>query len=276
MMKCKYLLLFFSIVFIYSCKSIPNDIVFFDDLQVGKALPEIPISTLNEEPKILPDNSLSIIVSSSNLLDTKLLEQFNLLPLTSIDPQISRVNTNANFQSYIVDKNGEIVYPILGKIKVEGLTVPELRILMASKLAKYISEPIININLINNRIKIYGEVRSPGVYQLGNIERYSVLDAIAYAGDITLYGNKKSVKLLREDHGKMESVLLDLTSTEIFSSPYFYLKQNDIIVVDPNKTKKKDSTYGNADNYRLSIISTVIGCLSLVASTIVTIVSLNR
>jgi polysaccharide export outer membrane protein len=275
-MKYKYILLLFPIVFLFSCKSTQNSITYFDNLKQGSPVSEIPINTLNEDPVILPNNVLLIIVSSANAVDTKVLEQFNLVPLTSFDTNTGSISSDREIQSYTVDKNGDIFFPVLGKIKVQNLTVIELQNMLMKELSDYLVSPIVTVQLSNNRIKVLGEVLHPGFVDIANDRRYSILDAIAFVGDITVFGDKKAVKLFRETDGKMESVLLDLTSTDIFSSPYFYMKQNDIIVVDPNNTRKKDSRFGVNDNYKLSVISTVLGSISLITSTIITIISISR
>jgi polysaccharide export outer membrane protein len=247
-------------------------------MQKGPNTPVIPVAEYAEESEILPNNWLKITVSSASVLDNELREQFNLMPLVPLDLSASKASSDMRFQDYLVDKNGEISYPILGKIKVDGLTTFAVQELLTKELSKYISQPIVNVSLYNNKIKVLGEVNSPGIYGIGNESRYSVLDALSYAGDITLAGNKRAVKLLRENRekGEMEYAILDLTSTDIFSSPYFYLKQNDIIVVDPSDTRKKDSKYGLQDNYRLSVISTAMGIFSLIATTIITVISINK
>jgi polysaccharide export outer membrane protein len=225
--------------------------------------------------RILPDNFLTIIVSSSDPMDTKILEQFNLLPLLPADPSIAKPTTELRFQGYSVDANGNINFPVLGNIHVAGLTFSEVRDKLEKELQPWISHPIVNVNISNNRVFVYGEVTAPGPVMIGTRLSLSVLEAISYSGDITPHGDKKKVLVIRENNGVMEHGFLDLTSTNIFSSPYFYLKQNDIVCVDYNETRKKDTLYGNADNYKLSLISMVIGTVSLVASAIITIISIN-
>jgi polysaccharide export outer membrane protein len=241
----------------------------FDDLNKGKNLTGIVINSLNDKPTIQPDNVLHIIVSSGNILDSKTYEQFNLLPITPLDPGLTRVSSEMQFQSYYVDNNGEIEFPKFGKIKVQGLTHFELENLLKEKLKQHISDPAVRVNIMFNEVKIFGEVAMPGKYNIDNRERFSILDALSTAGGITSFGDKKSIKLIREENGHIESVILDLTSTDIFTSPYYYLKQKDILIVDPNKTRKKDAQYGSADNYRLSVISTIIGSVSIITSMII-------
>jgi len=266
MIKLKYLPFFFWMVLLFSCKSVPNDLIMFNDLNKGKSLNGMVIDSTNEKVTILPGNVLRIIVSSGNLLDTKTFEQFNLLPLTSAEPSMTRTTNDMVFQTYTVDENGEIEFPRFGRIKVQGLTHFELEDFLQEKLRQYISDPLVRVNVSRNMVRIFGEVGMPGTYSIENKFRYSIMDALAEAGGITTSGDKKRVKLIREENGQMESVVLDLTTSNIFTSPYYFMKPNDIIVVDPNSTRRKDAQYGSADNYRLSVISTIIGSISFVVS----------
>jgi polysaccharide export outer membrane protein len=274
-MKRNFFLFFLPVIFFVSCKSIPKDISYFEDLRANNNIDSIKSMRDNGLLHILPDNYLNIIVSSSNPLDTKILEQFNLLPLATVDPTVIKSSTEMRFQGYTVDEDGDIHFPVLGKVHVAGLTFSKLQNMLEERLREWISDPIVNVSINSNRIFVYGEVASPGPVIVGNRLSLSVLDVIAYCGDITTYGNKKKVLVMRENNGIMEYASLDLTSAAAFSSPYFYLKQNDIVIVDPNETRKKDTLYGNADNYRLSIITMVMGTASLIASAIIAIISIN-
>jgi len=276
MIKSKYLPVFFLLVLLFSCKSIPNDMIMFNDLNNGRNLTGTVVNTENDKPTILPGDGLRIIVSSENIIDTKTFEQFNLLPLTPLDPALIRVSNDMTFQNYTVDENGEIEFPKLGIIKVKGLFYFELEALLQEKLRQYISAPIVRVSIFANYVKIFGEVNLPGIYVIGNRYNYSILDALASAGGITTSGDKKRVKLIREENGRLESAVLDLTTSDIFTSPYYHVKQNDIIVVDPNSTRRKDAQYGSADNYRLSVISTIIGSVSIIASMIIALTVKNN
>jgi polysaccharide export outer membrane protein len=238
----------------------------FNDLNRGKSLTGTVINSENDRVTILPENVLQIIVSSGNVMDTKTFEQFNLLPITPIDPSMTRVSNDMAFQTYTVDEKGEIEFPKFGKIKVQGLTHFELEALLQEKLKEHMSDPVVRVTITRNYIKIFGEVASPGLFNIENRHNYTIMDALAQAGGITSIGDKKHVKLIREENGRLESAVLDLTVSDIFTSPYYHVKQNDIIVVDPNSTRQKDAQYGAADNYKLSVISTIISSVSFIAS----------
>ncbi|MDR1633282.1 MAG: polysaccharide export protein [Dysgonamonadaceae bacterium] len=262
MIKVKYLPFVFFVVLLFSCKSVPEDLIMFNDLNRGRNLTGTAINMENSTTTILPGNTLRIIVSSGSVMDTKTYDMFNLLPVTPIDPATTRVSNDMEFQSYTVDENGEIDFPKLGKIKVQGLTHFELEALLQKKLKSYMSDPVVRVSIERNFIKIFGEVQTPGLFSIENRHNYTILEALAQAGGITSFGDKKQVKLIREENGRLESVVLDLTSSDIFTSPYYHLKQNDIIVVDPNAMRRKDAQYGASDNYKLAVISTIIGTLS--------------
>jgi polysaccharide export outer membrane protein len=275
MLKSKNLLKFAVLILLFSCKSVPDDIIMFYDLNKGKVLSGSEINRTNYNIIIRPENLLNIIVSSASTADYQLKEQFNLLPLTSLDPQAMRVSDDMAFQRYRVDENGEIDYPVFGKFKVGGLTCFEVESLLSDSLKQRLSDPVVRVYISMDNIKVFGEVHKPGLLGTGKYH-YSILDAIADAGDINEFGDRKRVKLLREEEGKISSVILDLTSTDIFSSPYFYLKEKDVIVVDQNRVRKKNSQYGAADNYKLSVISTIIGTISTLTSLVIVAITSTR
>ncbi|MDR0686789.1 MAG: polysaccharide biosynthesis/export family protein [Dysgonamonadaceae bacterium] len=276
MLKLKNLLKFAVLILLFSCKSVPDDIIMFHDLNKGKVLSGSEINRTNYNITIRPESSLNIIVSSASTMDYQLKEQFNLLPLTSLDPQTMRVSNEMTFQRYRVDENGEINYPVLGKFKVQGLTCFEVESILIDSLKQKLSDPVVKVYIVMDSIKVFGEVNQPGALTVVDKYHYSILDAIADAGDINEFGDRKRVKLLREEEGKISSAILDLTSTDVFISPYFYLKEKDIIVVDPNRARKKNSQYGVADNYKLSVISTIIGTISTLTSLIIVAINSGK
>jgi polysaccharide export outer membrane protein len=269
MIKSVRLMQCLLLISLFACKSVPDDLIMFDNLNKGAVLSNVEINDTNYESLVIePENTLSVTVSSADVRDYELKEQFNILPLTSFNPITARVTGDMAFQNYRVDANGEIDYPVFGKIKVAGLTNIEVEQLLLEKLKTKLTAPQVRVYVDKESIKIFGEVGNPGIQSISK-RHFSIIDALANAGGITANGDKKHVKLIREENGQLTSVMLDMTSTDIFSSPYFYLKQKDIIVVDPNHKRLRDSLYGSADNYRLSIISTIIGAVSTIVSIIV-------
>jgi polysaccharide export outer membrane protein len=164
---------------------------------------------------------------------------------------------------YIVNVDGEINFPVLGKIIVAQMTTKQLTNKLTELLLPYLKNPVINIRLDNFKITVLGEVRLPGSYPVFN-ERISIIEAIGLAGDLTIYGKRKSVILIREQNGKRTFTSIDLTNKELFNSPYFYLAQNDVIYVEPNNTKVNSSVVGpntSAIIASLSILITLVAIL---------------
>ena len=150
---------------------------------------------------------------------------------------------------YLVDKDGNIDFPILGKIHVEGLSRNQLRDLLKAQLIEggHLTEPIITINFLNFKISVQGEVNRPGSFQVSG-ERITLLEALSMAGDLTIYGRRDAVAVIRETQGGRFILVNDLTSTEIFNSPCYYLQQNDIVYVEPNKRRIQQSNINQNNN----------------------------
>ena len=204
------------------------------------------------EPKIQQNDILSINVSA---MDAEAALPFNLFEAgntTSVPKPIT----------YLVNSDGEINFPVLGKIKVEGFTTKEITSHLAETLAVYIKNPIVNIRLTNFKVTVLGEVKAPGTYTVPN-ERISILEAIGMAGDLTIQGKRKTVVLIREQNGKRTFIDIDLTSREILNSPYFYLAQNDVLIVEPNKSKVNSSAVGANTGIILTSISFLISIVAI-------------
>ncbi|WP_111709662.1 polysaccharide biosynthesis/export family protein [Lutibacter citreus] len=203
----------------------------------------------NYAPKIQSDDILNITV---NGFDPETAKPFNLY-------QGGDQASSTKSITYLVDIEGDITFPILGKIPVAGLTTNELKNWFIKELELYMKKPIVNIRLENFRVSILGEVKSPGSFKLEN-EKVSIPEAIAMAGDISIQGKRKNILLIRKNGEKIESIRLDLTDKSIFKSPYYYLAQNDIVYVEPNKAKVNSSAIGTTS----SLISIATALLSLV------------
>jgi polysaccharide export outer membrane protein len=141
---------------------------------------------------------------------------------------------------YLVDVNGLIDFPVVGKIKVDGLTLRAVKDLIAQKLKDYVKDPVIEARIINYKVTVLGEVSHPGTVLAPN-HKMSVIDAIAAAGDIPISGRKDNVMVIRENEGTREFARLNLNSRNVFTSPYYYLKQNDIVYVEPARIRRQQS-----------------------------------
>jgi len=174
--------------------------------------------------------------------------------------------TGAELQTYIVDNQGCIEYPVIGKLKVLGMTRVELQDLIKSKIHPgYITEvPVVNVRFKNYKISVLGEVAKPGSYTLMN-EQCTIFDALAMAGDLTIYGKRNNVLLIREDAtGKKSISRINLQSASLLTNlDIYYLQQNDVLYVEPNKTKAKTSSIGASTTITISVISTLVSVATL-------------
>ncbi|MFT3748913.1 MAG: polysaccharide biosynthesis/export family protein [Agriterribacter sp.] len=168
-------------------------------------------------------------------------------------------NQTANTLGYLVDNEGNIIFPQLGKIHVEGLTKSIITKYITDYLKSELIDPIVTIRFLNYRITILGEVARPGTYSIPN-ERVTILDALGLCGDLTLYGRRNTVRVIREKDGKRETGFIDLNKGDIFSSPYYYLQQNDVVYVEMNNRKIL-----NTDNATIRNVGLVVSILTAVS-----------
>ncbi|MBS1774546.1 MAG: polysaccharide export protein [Bacteroidetes bacterium] len=175
----------------------------------------------------------------------------------------TRNNATEENLSYIVDKSGHIDIPVIGSIKVEGLTTFEAKELIKERATKYYVTPIVNIKFLNHFINVMGEVNRPGRLPLLN-EKTSVLDAISLAGDLSIQGKRENVLLIREENGKKVAVRFSLNSTDLFQSPYYYVRNGDVIYVEPNKAKARGATTDASRDRYISLTSTLLSIIVIV------------
>ena len=209
------------------------------------------------DARIMPKDLLTIVVSCTN---PELAIPFNLTVA-------SYVTTQPTLQAYLVDNEGNINFPVLGELKLGGLTKREAERLIIDKLKPYMKEmPIVTVRMVNYKISVIGEVTRPGTFTISN-EKVNLLEALAMAGDMTVYGLRDNVKLIREDaNGKQQIVTLDLNNAETILSPYYWLQQNDIVYVTPNKAKARNSDVGNSTSLWFSATSILVSIVSLLVN----------
>jgi len=216
----------------------------------------------NIESAIQINDLLSITVSSANPAASAI---FNA-PNESTPTTNSATFGNTLTIGYLVNLDGDILFPVLGKIHAQGLTKSQLRALLTKELveSKQLIDPIITIRQLNFRVSVLGEVSKPGVYTTPN-EKISLLEALSFAGDITIYGKKDNVLLVREDDkGDKLIARIDLTSSALFTSPYYYLKSNDVIYVEPSQNREKKERFAQVTPIILSVISLLIITISAI------------
>ncbi|MFS2923958.1 polysaccharide biosynthesis/export family protein [Bacteroides sp. 90-K9/2] len=219
------------------------------------------------DAKIMPKDLLTIVVSCTN---PELAVPFNLTVASNASLAANTsfyVTTQPALQAYLVDNEGNINFPVLGELKLGGLTKREAERLIIDKLKPYIKEkPIVTVRMVNYKISVIGEVSRPGTFTISN-EKVNLLEALAMAGDMTVYGLRDNVKLIREDaNGKQQIVTLDLNKAETILSPYYWLQQNDIVYVTPNKAKARNSDVGNSTSLWFSATSILVSIVSLLVN----------
>ena len=216
------------------------------------------------DARIMPKDLLTIVVSCTN---PELAIPFNLTVASNAAMAASTssyVTTQPILQPYLVDNEGNINFPVLGELKLGGLTKKEAERLIIDKLKPYMKEiPIVTVSMVNYKISVIGEVGRPGTFTISN-EKVNLLEALAMAGDMTVYGLRDNVKLIREDaNGKQQIVTLNLNNAETILSPYYWLQQNDVVYVTPNKAKARNSDIGNSTSLWFSATSILVSLASL-------------
>lgn len=212
----------------------------------------------------MPKDLLTISVSCS---EPEAALPFNLV-VSASQTGINSTNlvSQPTLQNYLVNNQGEIVFPVLGTLKVGGMTTQETSELIVGKLERYLKEcPIVTVRLVNYKISVIGEVSRPGVYTVNN-EQVNVFEAVAMAGDLTIYGKRDNVRIIRTVDGKQKLITINLNDENIIYSPDFYLRQNDIVYVEPNKAKKQSANIGSSTNLLISITSILISLAGLMVN----------
>lgn len=237
---------------ISSCRS-AKDVEYF---QHTDEIPEIAFQNdmADYEIEIQTNDNLLIMVSASKV---SAAEQFNTIDISRGTSQ------TLEWQGYLVDENGDINFPLIGKIHLGGLTKLQAIALLQKEVSRYIDDPIVNIRLMNYKISILGEVNRPGSYVI-NDEKISIPVALAKAGDMTIYGKREDVLICRVENGQKKFYHVDLTSPSIFFSEAYYLQQNDIVYVKPNRSKSMSSSYSPMVGTIISLSTLLVSITTLI------------
>lgn len=215
------------------------------------------------DARIMPKDVLTITV---NTVNPDAAAPFNLSVPTSFNNQTRSTYSQPILQTYLVDNNGVIEFPVLGTLKVGGLTKSECEKLIHDKIMPYLNakeNPVVTVRMANYKISVLGEVNRPGMFTVSN-EKINIFEALAQAGDLTIYGVRDNVKLIRENaKGRKEIHTVVLNDASLINSPYYYLQQNDILYVEPNKVKARNSTVGQTTTLWFSATSILISMASL-------------
>jgi len=264
-MKYKFELILFVLLLFISCKT-PLDVAY---LQGVDALSKEQMAAMSQmySAMICEDDLLTITVTAE---DPRVVVSFNPPTFAFTSQGETGLNSQQQLQTYLVDKEGKITFPVLGRIQAAGLSKHELSMYLKEEIGKYAKDAMVNIQIVNYKISVIGEVGRPGSLNVRN-DRISILDAIAQSGDLTINGNRKNILIVRDNNGTPDIGRIDLTDPAVFTSPFYYLKQNDVIYVEPNNAKKRNANYSSAQQYTLTIVSTIMTGVSIIATIILAI-----
>jgi len=249
----KYLFYLLALIGLCSC-STPKDVAYFQNAEAIRGM-----TLQSEQPfRLRPKDKINIVVSSA---DPMLVQQFNLTaasqtlrPLGSdLSPQTSvgSITSNSQILAYTVDEQGDIDFPVLGKVAVEGRTRQEVAAHIRSRLIEraLVTDPIVIVEYVNLAVNVLGEVNRPGRIDVRK-DYFTILDAIGAAGDLTINGQRENVMVFREIDGEDQTIVINLCDRQdILTSPAFYLQQNDVVYVTPNPKRQRESrSMGNTFN----------------------------
>lgn len=243
------------------CKTQYDNFTYFsnaDALLVGQNIPDYEI-------KAKPGDELRIIISS---IVPEATAMYNLPPYTQSTPRSETMTRETNLTTYVISPSGLITMPVLGDLKVQGLTSEQIKREISERVAENVKDPIVSVEFVGFHVTVLGQVNNPHRFTVST-QRFSVLDAIGSCGGVKLSGVLAEVRLLRENQGKFETHVLDLGDANIVNSPYFYMQQNDVLIVDADDVAKSNALYNQMNGFRLSVVSTCVSALSVIASLLI-------
>jgi len=264
-MKYKSVFILCMTLLLAACKT-PMDVTYFQG-----------IDSYNKEQMEKMSQTYSAIICEDDLLiitvtawDPNVVVPFNPPTYAFTQQGETSVNSTQQMQTYLVDKEGKINFPVLGRVHAAGFSKQELNEHLQKEISRYVKDAMVNVQIINFKVSVLGDVARPGSINVRN-DRITILDAIAQSGDLTINGNRKNILIYRDNNGTPEYGRIDLTDPALFASPYFYLKQNDVVYVEPNDAKKRNANYSSAQQYSLTIISTIMTGVSVLGTLLLAI-----
>ncbi|OQD43070.1 sugar transporter [Croceivirga radicis] len=244
MRKFKFIFIFLALISVLTACTSGKEVVYFDDASQFETL----VSKDMFEPKFKVDDLLSIHIST---LDPEASAPFNLFK------GAEEGGFRGEQVNYLIDKDGEIDFPVIGKIKMAGLSPSEARLFLREQLKDYLKDPIINIRIRNFSVTVLGAVNRPGTFPI-NGEQITILEALGYAGDINIKGRRDNVLVVRDFDGTKVYNRINLNSKEALNSSVYYLTQNDVVYVEPNKSGKTQSSLDQRASIAVSILSVLV------------------
>ena len=251
----KSILLLFSFVLL-SCAT-RKEVVYYQDIDSREF---VSIESINTHPKIQINDILKISTSALN--------PESVIPYNFNTGEGSSVQTNQvellKLSGYLVNSEGEINFPQLGKIKVEGKTTQDIQDILEEKLSKFIKSPTVIVRIINYKFTVQGEVRQPGTFEIIE-ENMTLPQALGLAGDLTINGRRDNVLIYRQEGGSRKVKRIDLTQTDWMNTEYFFVKPNDLIYVEPNNPKVKSAGFVSNVGTLLSVLSIILSAVVIIA-----------
>jgi len=218
------------------------------------------------DAKIMAKDLLTITVSTTS---PKAATPFNLSVSNTLNATGTLGGSGMSLQTYLVDNDGYINFPVVGKLNVKGMTKRQCEDFIQSKISKYMAEgenPVVTVRMASFKVSVAGEVKSPGIFYVDQ-EKINILEALARAGDLTIYGRRENVLLIREDDNGMKTFYrINLNDANLVNSPHYYLQQNDILYVEPNKVQARNSGIGTSTTIWFSVIGIVTSLASLMVT----------
>ena len=225
-------------------------------------------SIKNAVSTIQPGDQLSIDLSANDrdavsIFNQSVTNNNSSVQITTGGNVNATPNNVSQLPTFIVNNDGDINYPVLGKIHAAGLSLDEFTKVMEDKISRYVVNPVVNIKNTNYKVTVLGQVNKPGTYTIPDGQA-TLLSALGMAGDLTIYGERQNIRVLRNVDGKISNETIDISKADFINSPYYYLKQNDVIVVDANKTVQRSSILDPNTSIYISVASIIVTILALV------------
>lgn len=248
-----YLLICISFVFLCSCAS-RKKIVYLQNIEQKDSY-----AVQKQEVKLQTDDLINITISAEN---PEVTIPFNL---PQIQGNYDINDKQSAIKTYLINNEGYIEYPVIGKLKLGGLYRSEAIALLREKVSEYIKNPMINLRILNYKVSVLGEVVKPGSYTIQS-ERITLLEALSMAGDMTIYGRRSNVLVIHEEDGKKTYQRYDLTKSDMLDFKNYYLSQNDVVFVEPNKTRVNNSAVGQSTTVILSGLTIILSLILILKS----------
>ncbi len=257
----KYIFLILIIHAVFSC-NVKKSIVYFQGTNSSNdsTLSNLQLQKTSDKLIFKTDDLISIDVNSA---DVESLKPFMKEDLTGGNQLPGYINGISAKGGYLIDFNGNINFPLIGQVKIGGLSRSEATLLIQTKLRDYIIDAIVTLRIQNFKITILGDVKVPGTYNIPN-ERLTLIEALGLAGDLNITGVRNNILVIREENGMKKEFRIDLTKNDIFASPVYYLNQNDVVYVEPNRAKRNTSIVSSTAGIFISVASLVITTINII------------